>query len=139
MIQTAAVGVGIVGKEGQQASLAADFSITQFNHIYRLILLHGRYSYKRSATLSQFIIHRGLIISTLQAVFSSIFYFASVALYPSLLMVGYATIYTMFPVFSLVLDKDVSPRLVMRYPGKKYLFFFFIYFILLCFLYTVFY
>lgn len=116
MIQTAAVGVGIVGKEGQQASLAADFSITQFNHIYRLILLHGRYSYKRSATLSQFIIHRGLIISTLQAVFSSIFYFASVALYPSFLMVGYATLYTMFPVFSLVLDKDVSPRLVMRYP-----------------------
>lgn len=116
MIQTAAVGVGIVGKEGQQASLAADFSITQFSHIYRLILLHGRYSYKRSATLSQFIIHRGLIISTLQAVFSSIFYFASVALYPSLLMVGYATLYTMFPVFSLVLDKDVSPRLVMRYP-----------------------
>lgn len=116
MIQTAAVGVGIVGKEGQQASLAADFSITQFSHIYRLILLHGRYSYKRSATLSQFIIHRGLIISTLQAIFSSIFYFASVALYPSFLMVGYATLYTMFPVFSLVLDKDVSPRLVMRYP-----------------------
>jgi len=116
MIQTAAVGVGIVGKEGQQASLAADFSITQFSHIYRLILLHGRYSYKRSANLSQFIIHRGLIISTLQAVFSSIFYFASVALYPSFLMVGYATLYTMFPVFSLVLDKDVSPRLVMRYP-----------------------
>jgi len=116
MIQTADVGVGIVGKEGQQASLAADFSIMQFSHIYRLILLHGRYSYKRSATLSQFIIHRGLIISTLQAIFSSVFYFASVSLYQGFLMIGYATIYTMFPVFSLVLDKDVSPRLVMRYP-----------------------
>ncbi|CAG2108793.1 unnamed protein product [Medioppia subpectinata] len=116
MIQTADVGVGIVGKEGQQASLAADFSILQFSHIYRLILLHGRYSYKRSATLSQFIIHRGLIISTLQAIFSSVFYFASVALYQGFLMIGYATLYTMFPVFSIVLDKDVSPRLVMRYP-----------------------
>ncbi|CAG2181838.1 unnamed protein product, partial [Oppiella nova] len=30
MIQSADVGVGIVGKEGQQASLAADFSILQF-------------------------------------------------------------------------------------------------------------
>ncbi|XP_074605691.1 putative phospholipid-transporting ATPase IIA isoform X2 [Brevipalpus obovatus] len=116
MIQTAAVGIGIVGKEGQQASLAADFSIIQFNHIYRLILLHGRYSYKRSAQLCQFIIHRGLIISVLQAIFSSIFYFASVALYPSLLLVGYATVYTMFPVFSLVLDKDVPSHLVLRYP-----------------------
>ncbi|KAI1295658.1 putative phospholipid-transporting ATPase IIB [Halotydeus destructor] len=116
MIQTADVGIGIVGKEGQQASLAADFSITQFSHIYRLILLHGRYSYKRSATLSQFIIHRGLIISTMQAIFSSVFYFASVSLYQGFLMIGYASIYTMFPVFSLVLDKDVSPRLVMGYP-----------------------
>lgn len=116
MIQTADVGVGITGKEGQQASLAADFSITQFSHIYRLVLLHGRYSYKRSATLSQFIIHRGLIISTMQAIFSSVFNFASVSLYPGFLMVGYTTVYTMFPVFSIVLDKDVSPKLVMTYP-----------------------
>lgn len=116
MIQTADVGVGISGKEGQQASLAADFSITQFSHIYRLILLHGRYSYKRSATLSQFIIHRGLIISTMQAIFSSVFNFASVSLYPGFLMIGYTTVYTMFPVFSIVLDKDVPPHLVMTYP-----------------------
>ncbi|CAL1295013.1 unnamed protein product [Larinioides sclopetarius] len=116
MIQAADVGIGIVGKEGKQASLAADFSVTQFSHISRLILVHGRYSYKRSAALSQFVIHRGLIISTMQAFFSAVFYFASVALYPGFLMVGYATIYTMFPVFSLVLDKDVSPDIALTYP-----------------------
>jgi hypothetical protein len=49
MIQTADVGVGIVGKEGKQASLAADFSVEQFQHISRLLLWHGRNSYKRSA------------------------------------------------------------------------------------------
>ena len=37
MIQAANVGIGIVGKEGNQASLAADFSITQFSHLTRLI------------------------------------------------------------------------------------------------------
>ncbi|XP_054711581.1 probable phospholipid-transporting ATPase IIB isoform X3 [Uloborus diversus] len=88
MIQAADVGIGIVGKEGKQASLAADFSVLQFSHIARLILVHGRYSYKRSAALSQFVIHRGLIISTMQAFFSAVFYFASVALYPGVLMVG---------------------------------------------------
>ena len=31
-------------------------------------------------------------------------------------MVGYATIYTMFPVFSLVLDKDLDSRQAMMYP-----------------------
>ncbi|XP_048385422.1 probable phospholipid-transporting ATPase IIB isoform X2 [Stegostoma tigrinum] len=116
MIQAADCGIGIVGKEGKQASLAADFSITQFKHIGRLLMVHGRNSYKRSAALGQFVIHRGLIISTMQAVFSSVFYFASVPLYQGFLMVGYATIYTMFPVFSLVLDQDVKPETAILYP-----------------------
>uniref|UniRef100_H3A6R4 Phospholipid-transporting ATPase n=1 Tax=Latimeria chalumnae TaxID=7897 RepID=H3A6R4_LATCH len=116
MIQAADCGIGIVGKEGKQASLAADFSVTQFKHIGRLLIVHGRNSYKRSAALSQFVIHRGLIISTMQAVFSSVFYFASVPLYQGFLMVGYATIYTMFPVFSLVLDQDVKPETALLYP-----------------------
>lgn len=76
MIQAADVGIGIVGKEGKQASLAADFSINQFSYLTKLLLWHGRNSYKRSAKLSQFVIHRGLIIAVIQAVFSSIFFFA---------------------------------------------------------------
>uniref|UniRef100_A0A8C7DXQ0 Phospholipid-transporting ATPase n=1 Tax=Naja naja TaxID=35670 RepID=A0A8C7DXQ0_NAJNA len=116
MIQAADCGIGIEGKEGKQASLAADFSITQFKYIGRLLVVHGRNSYKRSAALGQFVMHRGLIISTMQAVFSSVFYFASVPLYQGFLMVGYATIYTMFPVFSLVLDQDVKPEMALLYP-----------------------
>ena len=45
MIQEADVGIGIVGKEGMQASLASDFSITQFSFLKDLILWHGRMSY----------------------------------------------------------------------------------------------
>lgn len=116
MIQAADVGVGIVGKEGKQASLAADFSINQFSYLQRLLLWHGRNSYKRSARLGQFIIHRGLIISFIQAVFSSIFYFAAIAIYNGWLLVGYATFYTMAPVFSLVLDEDVSESIAFRFP-----------------------
>ncbi|KAL4401780.1 putative aminophospholipid-translocase [Malassezia pachydermatis] len=116
MIQAANVGIGIVGKEGKQASLAADFSVTQFSHIAKLLLWHGRNSYQRSAKLAQFVIHRGLIISIIQAVFSSIFFFAPIALYQGWLMVGYATLFTMAPVFSLVLDRDVSEDMAMLYP-----------------------
>lgn len=116
MIQAADVGVGIVGKEGKQASLASDFSVSQFNYLTRLLLWHGRNSYQRSAKLSQFIIHRGLIISIIQAVFSSLFYFAPIALYQGMLLVGYSTIYTMAPVFSLVLDIDVKDQMALTYP-----------------------
>ena len=52
MILEANVGIGIVGKEGKQASLASDFSINEFQYVRRLMLWHGRLSYKRSAVLS---------------------------------------------------------------------------------------
>ena len=116
MIQAAHVGIGIVGKEGKQASLAADFSIDQFSYTQRLLLWHGRNSYRRSARLSNFIMHRGTIISVIQAVFSALFFYAAIPIYTGWLIVGYATVFTNFPVFSLVLDQDVSENLVMLYP-----------------------
>jgi len=116
MIQAANVGLGIQGKEGMQASLAADFSLSQFSHLTKLVVWHGRNSYQRSAKLAQFVIHRGLIIAIIQAVFSSIFYFSPIALYQGWLMVGYATIYTAAPAFSLTLDRDVSEDVALLYP-----------------------
>ncbi|TVY40295.1 putative phospholipid-transporting ATPase [Lachnellula subtilissima] len=116
MIQAADVGVGIVGKEGRQASLAADFSITQFCHLTKLLVWHGRNSYKRSAKLAQFVIHRGLIISVCQTMYSIAIKFEPEGLYKDWLLVGYATVYTMAPVFSLVLDKDVDEKLANLYP-----------------------
>ena len=116
MIQAADVGVGIVGKEGRQASLAADFSITTFHHLTKLLVWHGRNSYKRSAKLAQFVIHRGLIISVCQTFYSIATQLQPHALYRDWLLVGYATLYTMAPVFSLVLDKDVDEGLANLYP-----------------------
>jgi phospholipid-translocating ATPase len=116
MIQAAHVGIGIVGKEGKQASLAADYSINQFSFIDRLLLWHGRNAYKRTARLSQFVMHRGMLISVIQAVFSALFFYVAIPIYTGWLMVGYATIFTFLPVFSLVLDEDVSEQLVNYYP-----------------------
>ncbi|KAL4803293.1 hypothetical protein BDV18DRAFT_145585 [Aspergillus unguis] len=116
MIQAADVGIGIVGKEGRQASLAADFSVTQFHHITKLLVWHGRNSYKRSAKLAQFIMHRGLIISACQTMYSIASHFDPKGLFINWLMVGYATVYTNAPVFSLVLDRDVDEQLANLYP-----------------------
>ncbi|KAJ1328997.1 putative phospholipid-transporting ATPase NEO1 [Microdochium nivale] len=116
MIQAADVGVGIVGKEGRQASLAADFSIEQFCHLTKLLVWHGRNSYKRSAKLAQFVIHRGLIIAVCQTMYSIAIKFEPEGLYKDWLLVGYATVYTALPVLSLVLDNDVDENLANLYP-----------------------
>ncbi|EEB05926.2 P-type ATPase [Schizosaccharomyces japonicus yFS275] len=116
MIQVANVGVGIMGKEGQQASLAADFSIHEFSQLSRLLVWHGRISYKQTSKLALFIIHRGLIISVCQAVYSVISKFEPIALFQGMLLVGYSTIYTMLPVFSIVYDRDVNEKLAFLFP-----------------------
>lgn len=102
MIQAADIGVGIVGKEGRQAALASDFSILKFKYLSKLLLWHGRLSYKRAAVMSQFVIHRGLMISIIQLVFIMMFYYVSIPIYNGMLMLGYATAFTTLPVFCLV-------------------------------------
>lgn len=42
MIQAADVGVGIVGEEGRQAVKASDYSLSRFNGLKKLLLVHGR-------------------------------------------------------------------------------------------------
>lgn len=116
MIQQANFGIGIPGKEGKQASLASDVSITQFSHLTCLLLWHGRNSYKRSARLAQFVIHRGLIIAVIQMVYCAIFFYAAIPIFEGWILVGYATIYTMFPVFSLILDVDVTKEIAFTFP-----------------------
>ena len=49
MIQASHVGVGISGKEGLQAARVADYSIAQFRFLQRLLFVHGRWNYVRTA------------------------------------------------------------------------------------------
>ena len=49
MIQKADIGVGIAGEEGRQAVMSSDYAIGQFRFLQRLLLVHGRWSYRRLA------------------------------------------------------------------------------------------
>lgn len=55
MIQEAQIGVGIAGEEGRQAVMSSDYAIGQFRFLTRLLLVHGRWSYRRLAeTIANF-------------------------------------------------------------------------------------
>jgi phospholipid-translocating ATPase len=51
MIQEAEIGVGIAGEEGRQAVMSSDYAIGQFKYLGRLLLVHGRWSYRRLAEM----------------------------------------------------------------------------------------
>ena len=116
MIQEADVGIGIVGKEGLQASLASDFSIKEFKSLSILLLWWGRIAYKNTSTMANFIIHRGLIIAFCQFFFSLMFYYNAVALYNGFLTLGFSTFFTCLPIISILLDRDVDKKNVLKFP-----------------------
>ena len=51
-------GVGISGQEGTQAVMAADFAIAQFRFLTPLLLVHGRWSYKRISRMICFFFYK---------------------------------------------------------------------------------
>ena len=58
MIQAAHIGVGISGREGRAAVLASDFAAAQFRFLSRLLLVHGRWSYKRNAEIVMYAFYK---------------------------------------------------------------------------------
>ena len=60
--------------------------------------------------------HRGLIISTIQTVFTLVFYFVTMSIYNGMLNLGYSTIFTNLPIFCLIFDEDVNEKTALEYP-----------------------
>ncbi|XP_010556845.1 PREDICTED: phospholipid-transporting ATPase 2 [Tarenaya hassleriana] len=116
MIQQADIGVGISGREGLQAARAADYSIGRFRFLKRLILVHGRYSYNRTAFLSQYSFYKSLLICFIQIFFSFISGVSGTSLFNSVSLMAYNVFYTSIPVLVSVLDKDLSEATVMQHP-----------------------
>lgn len=102
MIQQADVGVGIEGKEGLQAAMSSDFSITKFKMVKDLMFWHGRRATLSTAYVTLFVIHRGLIIAMIQFYFSLYFYLIAMSFYNAMLIMAYTLVYLVLPVVVLV-------------------------------------
>lgn len=103
MIEEAHIGVGIYGREGKRAVLACDYELLRFKDLVKLLLYHGRLIYTTSAEMSKFVMHRGIIIATMQFSFTSIFFLIDIPLFNGILMFGYTTVFTNLPVIAIVI------------------------------------
>ncbi|CAM6082124.1 unnamed protein product [Calypogeia fissa] len=116
MIQEAHVGVGISGREGLQAARASDFSLARFRFLKRLILVHGRYSYNRTALLAQYSIYKSLLLSFIQILFSFVSGISGATLFNSFSLMAYNVVYTSVPIMTVVQEKDLSEDTVFQHP-----------------------
>ena len=62
MIQKASVGVGVSGHEGLQAVNHADFSLGQFSHLSRLLLVHGAWNYSRISNVILYSFYKNIAL-----------------------------------------------------------------------------
>ncbi|KMP02866.1 P-type ATPase [Coccidioides immitis RMSCC 2394] len=117
MIQEADVGVGIAGEEGRQAVMSSDYAIGQFRFLQRLVLVHGRWSYRRlGETIANFF-YKNLVWTF--ALFWYCIYnnfdLSYLFDYTYIILVNLA--FTSLPVILMgVLDQDVDDKVSLAVP-----------------------
>lgn len=117
MIQEADVGVGIAGEEGRQAVMSSDYAIGQFRYLQRLVLVHGRWSYRRLGEAIANFFYKNMVWTF--AIFWYQIYanFDQTYLYDYTLVLLYNLAFTSVPViFMGVLDQDVSDKVSLAVP-----------------------
>lgn len=62
MIQEAHIGVGIAGKEGTSALQASDYAFGQFSFLSRLLLIHGRWGYRRICYFICYYFYKNIVV-----------------------------------------------------------------------------
>ncbi|CUG00064.1 phospholipid-transporting ATPase 1c, putative [Bodo saltans] len=108
MIQAAHVGVGISGLEGLQAARSADYSIGQFRFLQRLLLVHGRYNYRRISRLILYCFYKNISLYLTQLWFCVFNFCTGQSLYDPWALSMYNVAFSAFPiVITATLDKDV--------------------------------
>lgn len=117
MIQSAHIGVGIRGVEGMQAALAADYTISQFRFLERLVLIHGRLSYRRVSTLVCYFFYKNIAFAFTMFWYSIFTNFSGQRLYDDLYQATYNLMFTALPVISLgFFERDIDVVDSLRYP-----------------------
>lgn len=117
MIQAAHVGVGIVGLEGQEAKLASDYSIAQFRFLARLMLVHGRWSYKRLAKMVLYTIYKNAALTLCEIYWATYSAFTGQPLLDPWMGGLYNLLLTSLPPIVLaIFDQELSAEYALAFP-----------------------
>ena len=117
MIQAAHVGIGISGQEGMQAVNASDYAIGQFKFLRRLLLLHGRWNYRRMSKLVCYVFYKNIIMSITQFWYAFQTGYSGEKFYFEGGIQLYNLLYTALPIMLLgVFDQDVSEGILLKFP-----------------------
>ncbi|ORZ07642.1 hypothetical protein BCR42DRAFT_336388 [Absidia repens] len=117
MIQMAHVGVGISGVEGLQAARSADFAISQFRFLKKLLLVHGAWAYQRLSKMIFYYFYKNVTLYLTQFWYAIFNGFSGQTLYESWTMSCFNVFFTILPPLAIgIFDQFTSARLLAKYP-----------------------
>lgn len=120
MIKTADVGVGIYGEEGTHAARSADYAISEFRHLSRLLFRHGRLNYIRNSEMINYFFYKNLLFTFLQFLINIFNGFSGQSQYDDWYITFYNLVFTCLPLlFTAIQDQDIpdvkDPREILLY------------------------
>jgi magnesium-transporting ATPase (P-type) len=117
MIMEAHIGVGIKGKEGTQAVRSADFAISQFQFLLRLLVFQGRNGYSRVSSMICYYFYKNIVLVLTEFYFALFNGFSGQIFFMDWLPMLYNAVFTSWHcLFTLLLEKDVNYDYSFRYP-----------------------
>ncbi|CAM9311359.1 unnamed protein product [Heterosigma akashiwo] len=117
MIQEAQVGVGISGNEGQQAVNSSDFAIAQFRYLKPLLLVHGRWNYRRLSKVVLYSLCKNMVLVETLFFFGAWAGFSGTALYDQYLIALF-NFFLGLPIIAVgVFDQDITREEALEHPS----------------------
>lgn len=109
MIQSASIGVGIMGKEGNQAATFSDYAIPTFQGLRRLMLWHGRHFGTKSITFLSLALFKSQAFMVPILIVNMTNGFSGLAIYRDFYFALFDVLNTTFMLGGFVLlDQDVA-------------------------------
>lgn len=119
MLTSSHVGVGIMGKEGTQASLSADFAIPEFRCLKRLVLIHGRYNLIRFSKITLNAFFKNIFFISIQFMYNFSNGYSGKPIYNNFFLNYYNVLFTSFIPLSIGLfDKDRPEEHLLAHPEE---------------------
>lgn len=117
MIQEAHIGIGIQGQEGMQAVMASDYAIAQFRFLNRLLLVHGRWSYFRTAEMTLLMFYKNFVWTIALLWYQFYCAFSGSLLFDYFFILFYNLIFTGLPAIVIgIFDQDISDKFSLAVP-----------------------
>ena len=108
---------------------SADYAIGQFRFLKRLLLIHGRWGYRRISLFICYYFYKNIVTVFAELYFSFFNGFSGQAYFADMLPLCYNAFWTSWPcIFNYSIEKDVDEEISLKYPKlynagqKKYYF-----------------